>query len=208
MDEIRIYDGNCDTIWQYLKPIEFKLEKTVIKINPSGYTFQEYDKTQGFCQIGLHTNGEVNSNQYRLGTVFLKNFYTGLDYDRDLIVIGVNKGSSQHASATIIGHIGDPYNKDGHSSNTILILFLILFVLFDVAAIVYFIIQKKQKEKEKKRITDEQAQGDTATDNLIEKKDDSDKKDEKADEKEEGKTEEIQKVLKDEEKDKDTTYLK
>ena len=91
---MRIYGGNCAEFWQYMKPIEFKLERTVIKINPSGYTYQEYDKNQGFCQVGLHTVPDPNINEYRLGTVFLRNFYTALDYDRDLIVIGVNKGSS------------------------------------------------------------------------------------------------------------------
>jgi len=37
--EIRIYNYNCAEVWQHLKPIEFKLESTVIRINPKGYTF-------------------------------------------------------------------------------------------------------------------------------------------------------------------------
>jgi len=49
VQEIRIDNYNCDKVWQYLKPIEFKLEATVITINPSGYTYQEFDKNQGFC---------------------------------------------------------------------------------------------------------------------------------------------------------------
>ena len=86
---MRVNDYNCDKVQPFLKPIEFKLETTAIKINPYGYTYQEYDNKQGFCQIGLESL--PSKNEYRLGTVFLRNFYVGLDYDKDLIIIGVNK---------------------------------------------------------------------------------------------------------------------
>lgn len=43
-----------------------------------------------------------------LGTVFLRNFYTVLDYDDDLIAIGINKGSADLAKAEIVGHRANP----------------------------------------------------------------------------------------------------
>jgi hypothetical protein len=35
---------------------------------------------------------EGEQNEYRLGTIFMKNFYTALDFDNDMIVLGVNAG--------------------------------------------------------------------------------------------------------------------
>ena len=42
------------------------------------------------CFIGISEIPD-RSNQYRLGTIFLRNFYTAFDYDKDLIMLGVNK---------------------------------------------------------------------------------------------------------------------
>ena len=80
----------CDKIWQYMDDISFKLQKTKIYIKPQGYTWM-YDASYGNCQIGLEALiGE--KSEYRLGTIFLRNFYTALDYENDLIILGVNTG--------------------------------------------------------------------------------------------------------------------
>lgn len=65
------------------------LESTQMIINPKGYTYQ-LDENQGYCQVGIAADKNSDSNEYRLGTIFLRNFYTSLDYDADLIAIGVN----------------------------------------------------------------------------------------------------------------------
>ena len=38
--EIRITNHNCKDVWDKLKPISFKIEDTVITIEPQGYTYQ------------------------------------------------------------------------------------------------------------------------------------------------------------------------
>lgn len=43
------------------------------------------------CFIGIESISD-NSNQYRLGTIFLRNFYTALDYEKNVIQLGINKG--------------------------------------------------------------------------------------------------------------------
>lgn len=50
------------------------------------------DEDQLFCQIGLQPikGGET---EYRFGNIFLKNFVTALDYDKNVIMLGVNKMS-------------------------------------------------------------------------------------------------------------------
>ena len=59
-----------------------------------------YDSTIGSCQIGLEClKGE--KSEYRLGTIFLRNFYTALDYENDLIILGVNTGMEDVAKAKV-----------------------------------------------------------------------------------------------------------
>lgn len=105
--EIRIPGHKCSEIYDELKPIEFKLENTTIAIQPRGYTYQ-IDQDQDYCQVGLHPI-KGDTNEYRLGNIFLRNFYTALDFDKDLIMIGVNKGAGQYATATIRGHKKNPF---------------------------------------------------------------------------------------------------
>lgn len=139
---MRVNDHNCDKVWQHLKPIEFKLETTAIKINPYGYTYQEYDAQQGFCQIGLESI--PGRNEYRLGTVFLRNFYVGLDYDKDLIIIGINKEASDYASAEIIGHSVDPYKPKVGSYGPLIFILILCIIIAVIAAAWYFWKNKKE----------------------------------------------------------------
>jgi len=48
-------------------------------------------------------------NEYRLGSIFLRNFYTVLDYEKDLVWIGVNDDASEFAKARIICFTNNPY---------------------------------------------------------------------------------------------------
>jgi hypothetical protein len=59
------------------------------------------------CFIGIQSIPN-SANQFRLGTIFLRNFYTALDYDQDLIMIGVNSASSQGSEAYIEGKVENP----------------------------------------------------------------------------------------------------
>lgn len=85
-----------------MKPIKFKIENTTIVINPRGYTYRS-DENQRFCQIGIQPL-LGDRNEYRLGTIFLQNFYTSLDYDKDLIAIGLNQDAVTFDRANIIDH--------------------------------------------------------------------------------------------------------
>ena len=85
-------------------------------------------------------------NQYRLGTIFLRNFYTALNFETNLIMIGVNKGSSDTAKAKIIGEVYNPFaeaDKSGAGLAFVIILLLILFSL----AILSFLKSNNQLKK-------------------------------------------------------------
>lgn len=102
-------------------------------MRPRGYLYQiEYDIKN--CFIGLQSIDD-NANQFRLGTIFLQNFYTALDYDNNMILLGVNKGSSDKAKAYIDGDLPDPFLA-GNSSLAIVIV--ILLILIAIGIIFYF----------------------------------------------------------------------
>lgn len=146
--EIRIPNKNCDEVVDKLKPIEFKLENTTIIIKPKGYTYQYY-KNQGYCQIGM-TSLPGESSEYRLGTIFLRNFYTAFDFDNDLIIIGLNRGTDHALKAGIDGHRANPFKKSA-KGNSAGIFILMLFLTLVAVAVVYFVLQRREKIKKKKQ---------------------------------------------------------
>ena len=84
----------------------------------------------------------------------MRSFYTGLDFDNDLIILGVNSGSSDRAKAEIFGHTDNPFYMPPPNPNkkTIpigLIVFLILFTVFSFA-LLYFIYEKRRKLQKQK----------------------------------------------------------
>ena len=88
-----------------------------------------------------------SAHEYRLGNIFLRNFYTALDFDKDLIMIGVNRGSASLASATIIGHKQNPFHQKS-SRTTVGYGFLALgFIVLVCIALGYFIIEKRNLQR-------------------------------------------------------------
>ena len=74
-------------------------------------------------------------HEIRLGTVFIRNFYIGLDYsEKNEIMIGVNAGASERARSHILGAKKDPYASTGLSVGAVII---ILGVLFVIALVLY-----------------------------------------------------------------------
>ena len=53
-DGTKIIKANkhCDDIVDFLKPISFKLQNTLITIQPRGYTYMMAEN-QGYCSIGI-----------------------------------------------------------------------------------------------------------------------------------------------------------
>lgn len=109
--EIRIPNKNCKEMWPILKPIQFNLDNTTVIINSRGYTYQ-MDEDQDFCQIGLQIIKEGGTADYIFGNIFLRNFVTAFDYDKNVIMFGVNKRSEQLQTTSIEGHTVNPYMDD------------------------------------------------------------------------------------------------
>jgi len=68
----------------------------------------------------------------------LRNFYTALDYDNNLILIGVNAGSSKDNATKISGKIDNPVNLPKANNSYWWVIILVFVVLFAVA-VVFFV---------------------------------------------------------------------
>lgn len=130
---IIIANKPCDKLYETLGPLKFRLQGTTVVLAPRGYLYHlggDFKK----CFIGIQKIPN-SANQYRLGTIFLRNFYTALDYDNNLILMGINKGASTRAKAYIDGTISNPASSGGM---TIGIVIVIMLVGFGIAIICYF----------------------------------------------------------------------
>ena len=73
----------------------------------------------------------------------MRNFYTALDYDQNLIIIGVNKGSSDSAKARLIGKIYNPFKHIQSKGGAMAAVTIVLLCLFSVA-VAFFVKAKKE----------------------------------------------------------------
>lgn len=96
---------------------------------------------QDDCFIGVQSIPD-KFNQYRLGTIFLRNFYTGLDFDKNLLLIGLNQGTD---SAQILGKADNPFRPSGNGAIIFVILFL--FIMFAIALACYIRAKKNEKDR-------------------------------------------------------------
>jgi hypothetical protein len=116
------------------------IQDTLITIKPKGYLYK-MDKVKEECFIGVQSIPD-NFNQYRLGTIFLRNFYTGLDYENNLVLIGVNEGST---TAMMTGEAPDPNRKRKTAGATVwVVLFIISMIAISIAL---FVRQQKVQQK-------------------------------------------------------------
>ena len=68
------------------------------------------------CYVGIESIDD-KYNQVRLGTTFLRNFYTGLDFDENQIMIGLNTRSNPYGFASIDGPILTPADMIGDTGS-------------------------------------------------------------------------------------------
>jgi len=76
----------------------------------------------------------------------LRNFYTGLDYDQNLIMIGSNAFSSDAAKAVIEGKVKNPFAHDPSSGPWVIII-LILLAMFGIGGFVLWRASKKNQNQ-------------------------------------------------------------
>lgn len=71
----------CKYIVDKLPSLKLHVHGYTIEIDPRGYIYPSMHG-DSFCKIGISGIPEQSGiAKFRLGTIFLQNFYTGLDYE-------------------------------------------------------------------------------------------------------------------------------
>ena len=125
--EILVSTRECKFLETIYGDLEFTLQNTKIIITPGGYLYSS--PNQDDCFIGVQSIPD-KYNQYRLGTIFLRNFYTGLNFDKNLLLIGLNNDSE---NAKIHGKAVNPFLPKEKSNGPVIVVCLILLTLFGIA---------------------------------------------------------------------------
>ena len=139
----------CSDLYDVLGDFEFLLHDTLIVIKPRGYLYSL--PNQKDCFVGIQSIPD-NFNQYRLGTIFLRNFYVGLDYGNNQILIGLNNNPASQGylgiTAEMHGKSEDPHKRRGSGAAW----FVVLFFVF-MGAIAGFFYWRHRKLEQEKTIT-------------------------------------------------------
>jgi len=122
--------------------LEFFLNETQIVIHPKGYLSPMFGD-ESFCVLGIEGISD-SFNEYRLGSIFLRNFYVGLDYESNQLVLGLNKGNL-YASMSY-PEVND--NSRGKTVGVVGLFVLAYLCIMLVLALVCYLRSKRMKGKE------------------------------------------------------------
>ena len=138
-NDILISRKKCSELYDLYSDLKFTIQGTEITIKPKGYLYSL--GAQNDCFIGLSSIPD-KYNQYRLGTIFLRNFYTGLDFENNMLLIGINKGST---AAESHGKSENPFKpREGNGA----VLFVITFIIVMIAVAVACFVRSKRNEQD------------------------------------------------------------
>ena len=151
---------SCSDIEKNVGSLEFFIQNQRVRVSAKGLLYQQtmaeasQEKSNSFkpiCRIGIESIPD-SANQYRLGIQFLRNFFVQLDYDQNLIVIGLNKNGLDANS----GITFDPEGRNTAEpeiprySYEALVNFMAFFLILTGIGLIIFI--KKYKESENQQI--------------------------------------------------------
>lgn len=130
----------CNGLFKIYPDLEFVIHGTKIVIHPAGYLYSL--PGQSDCFIGLQKISD-KADHFRLGTIFLRNFYTGLDFEHNMIAIGLNLGTPH---AQIFGSASNPNDPNVNNGP---FGFVIAFMSTMVLVAIIFFYKSKQSEKQR-----------------------------------------------------------
>ena len=138
-NDILVSRKKCSELYDLYSDLKFTIQGTEITIKPKGYLYSL--GAQNDCFIGLSSIPD-KYNQYRLGTIFLRNFYTGLDFENNMLLIGINKGAT---AAELHGKSENPFKpREGNGA----VLFVITFIIVMIAVAVACFVRSKRNEQD------------------------------------------------------------
>ena len=139
--DILVSKQACEDLYDLYGDLQFLLTKTQITIKPKGYLYKL--PRQSDCFIGVQSIDD-KYNQYRLGTIFLRNFYTGLDFDQNQIMIGLNKDIT---TATMSGEARNPFRPGDGGFGAVIFVILFLMLMFAIALVCFLRAKKNENNR-------------------------------------------------------------
>lgn len=143
----------CEDIKDNLSGLEFYLQDSKVYIPGEGLLYQvprvqnaSYGDSAGDaeCAIGIESIPD-SENHYRLGVQFFRNFYVALDYERNIVIVGLNdhgKNAGTHVNHDPTGKHPTPPTESGVEITVTIIVCLILIGL------AFVILSQMRKKKE------------------------------------------------------------
>lgn len=142
--EILVSKKNCEDLYSVYANIEFMIQDARIMIKPEGYLYNL--DGQDDCFVGIQSIPD-KANQYRLGTIFLRNFYTGLDFEKNQILIGLNDGTTTaELHGTTHNTPVDPNSVDKPKQDSGAMMFVITFIILMFAVALACYVRTKKLE--------------------------------------------------------------
>ena len=146
---IMVSRKTCKHLHSVLGDLTFFIHETKVIIKPEGYLYSLMGQKD--CFVGIEAIPD-KFNQYRLGSIFLRNFFIGLDYETMQVAVGLNKVSS---SASIEGKSYNPYRRIAENHYTVVIIVIVILTIL-VAVALYFFCQERKKQQMLKDAKDSQ----------------------------------------------------
>jgi len=112
---------------------------TKITIRPAGYCYTPQLSEE--CVVGISPISDENKH-YRLGTVFLRNFYIALDYENNWMGFAQNVDMWDHTTDFDGENSGNP-TKPSDSTSTVILIFIILILV----VVAYWLFYWKRMQK-------------------------------------------------------------
>ena len=132
----------CDELAPLLKDLKITLNKSVVVLKPMAYLYAFTGERD--CLIAIESGDD---NEYRLGTLFLRHLYLGLDFEHNAIVLGQNPHAQDIYFVNSARH-HDPY----HTAPPILQLFVIFLVIGLTILGIFCAIRWRKLDEHKKSV--------------------------------------------------------
>ena len=117
---------SCSDLAPLLKDLKITLNKAVVVMKPRAYLYAFMDERD--CLIAIESS-PPELDEYRLGTLFLRHLYLGLDYKHNAIVLGQNP----HAQDIYFeGKAPNPYRTAPSAVVVFAVFFLIGLIILGV----------------------------------------------------------------------------
>lgn len=97
-------------------------------------------EVKNYCLIGIESIPDYE-NHYRLGIQFLRNFYTALDYESNVIILALNNHGLNSGHFTVVDPMGKQPPKETATDNyeplVAMIVIVILAILITMGVMRY-----------------------------------------------------------------------